>query len=163
MNKKNIRIIVLISFLFCFGYTENLYAYIGPGAGFAFLTNFAKIKEQGSFTCLGTTLPAMSPVAWSSFITGVNPSKHNIYDFLSRNKQTYLPELSSSQISNTSRVISFGKYQIPIGKPKIQLLRKSKTFWNILSEKDITSSILRDTINFPPEKFKGVLLSAMCV
>ncbi len=31
-----------------------------------------------------TTCPPLSPVAWSSFATGSNPGKHNIFDFISR-------------------------------------------------------------------------------
>jgi hypothetical protein len=42
------------------------------------LPNLAKLQEQGSFRKLRTTYPAISPVAWSTFMTGVNPGKHNI-------------------------------------------------------------------------------------
>src|SRR5262249_18422304 len=44
------------------------------------LPNLKRLAETGSFTELGTTLPPISPVAWSSFMTGVNPGKHNIFD-----------------------------------------------------------------------------------
>ena len=40
--------------------------------------------------------------------------------------------------------------------------RKSRTFWSILGDEGIDSSILRVPITFPPEKFNGRLLSAMC-
>ena len=40
--------------------------------------------------------------------------------------------------------------------------RKSTTFWQILGEHAIGSTILRVPITFPPEKFNGRLLSAMC-
>src|SRR5260370_10578995 len=40
--------------------------------------------------------------------------------------------------------------------------RKSKSFWKILSEHAIPSTIIRVPITFPPEKFDGDLLSAMC-
>src|SRR5215469_17353734 len=49
------------------------------------LPNLSKLKEQGSYSRLRTTFPALSPVAWSTFATGVNPAKHNIFDFLNRN------------------------------------------------------------------------------
>jgi predicted AlkP superfamily phosphohydrolase/phosphomutase len=42
-------------------------------------------------------------------------------------------------------------------------MRKSKPFWNVLSEHGIFSAVLRVPITFPPEKLRGVLLSAMCV
>jgi predicted AlkP superfamily phosphohydrolase/phosphomutase len=126
------------------------------------LPNFSRIKETGSYSTLGTTSPAISPVAWSSFATGVNPAKHNIYDFLARDRHTYLPVLSSSQIDKPTRHISVGKYKFPLERPQIKFLRKGKSFWSILSEYGISSSIIRVPVTFPPEKFNGVQLSAMC-
>ena len=49
---------------------------------------------------LGSTLPPISPVAWSSFQTGVNPGKHNIFDFLIPDTRSYQPKLSSVEIRN---------------------------------------------------------------
>ena len=46
------------------------------------LPNFARLRDRGSYRRLRTTFPALSPVAWSTFATGVNPAKHNIFDFL---------------------------------------------------------------------------------
>jgi predicted AlkP superfamily phosphohydrolase/phosphomutase len=126
------------------------------------LPNFSKLKEQGTFAPLTTIWPPISPAAWSSFATGVDPSYHNIFDFLTRDPITYLPTLSSTKIRNASRTLSIGKYRIPIGKPQLKLLRKSKTFWKILGENGIFSSIIRVPITFPPEKFNGTLLSGMC-
>ncbi len=40
--------------------------------------------------------------------------------------------------------------------------RKSQTFWKILGDRSIGSTILRVPITFPPENFDGRLLSAMC-
>lgn len=127
------------------------------------LPNLSKLQQDGIFKPLATTCPPISPVAWSSFQTGVNPGKHNIYDFLARNSSNYLPYLSSAQIRDPKRTLSIGKYRIPWGKPRIKLLRKAKPFWHYLGEAGIFSSILRIPITFPPEKFNGVLLSGMCV
>jgi predicted AlkP superfamily phosphohydrolase/phosphomutase len=224
----NLKILSLIIFLFFILIPDSAECYIGPGAGFAFITsfffmfmailvaflsilfwplklliriirkshykinsdikrvvvvgldgldpdltekfmnegklpNFSKLSKEGCFKKLKTTYPAISPVAWSSFITGANPGKHNIYDFLTRNKKSYLPDLSSAYIGSSKKVIKIGKYNIPLGKPEIKLFRKGKPFWSYLGEKGILSSILRVPITFPPEKFKGMLLSAMCV
>lgn len=43
-----------------------------------FLPNFAKLRDQGHFQPLPTTNPAQSPVAWSSFATGLNPGAHAV-------------------------------------------------------------------------------------
>ncbi len=127
------------------------------------LPNLAKLRDSGCFKPLATTVPSMSPVAWSSFQTGVNPGKHNIFDFLTRDKKTYLPKLSSVDIRPPRRSISLGKYQFPLGKADIRLLRKGTPFWVTLGKHGMFSNIIRVPITFPPEKFRGVLLSGMCV
>ena len=127
------------------------------------LPHLAALAERGCFKSLATTLPSMSPVAWSSFQTGVNPGKHNIFDFLTRDKQTYQPRLSSVQIRGPRRTLSLGKYRFALGKADVRLLRKSTPFWKILGKHGIFSAVIRVPITFPPEKFRGVLLSGMCV
>ncbi len=126
------------------------------------LPNLAKLKEEGAYARLQTTTPAISPVAWSSFMTGSNPSKHNIFDFLSRNPRTYLPELSSARIGKPKKVLPLGKFRIPLAKAEIRGMRKSVPFWKILGENGVFSTVIRVPITFPPEKFKGHLLSGMC-
>ncbi len=127
------------------------------------LPNLAKLRDQGCFKPLGSTLPPISPVAWSSFQTGVNPGKHNIFDFLMPDLRTYQPKLSSVEIRPPRRMLKIGKYRLPLGKADVRLLRKSKPFWSILSEYGIFNCIIRVPITFPPEKLRGVQLSAMCV
>jgi len=126
------------------------------------LPHLSELKKSGTYKRLDTTIPAISPVAWSSFMTGCHPAKHNIFDFLSRNPHTYLPDLSSAQIHNPKRVLSLGKHKIPLSKPVIKGLRKSIPFWKILGKNGIFSTILRIPITFPPEKFYGHLISGMC-
>ena len=127
------------------------------------LPHLAGLREQGCFKPLGTTVPPLSPVAWSTFQTGVNPGKHNIFDFLTPDLHTYRAKLSSVEIRPPRRSIRLGKYRIPLGKADLRLLRKSQPFWSILSKYGIFSCVQRVPITFPPEKLWGVLLSAMCV
>jgi predicted AlkP superfamily phosphohydrolase/phosphomutase len=126
------------------------------------LPNLKALQAEGSFSRLGTTLPSLSPVAWSTFQTGVNPGAHNIFDFLTRDKRYCLPNLSSSEIDPVRRVVSIGRFSFPLGRAKIRLLRKSQPFWKILSRHGIFCNILRVPISYPPEKFRGNILSAMC-
>ncbi len=126
------------------------------------LPNLAGLKKGGAYSKLETTIPSISPVAWSSFMTGSAPAKHNIFDFLSRDPKTYLPDLSSARIGKPKRVLKLGKYRIPLSKPEIRGMRRSVPFWKILGEHGVFSTILRVPITFPPEKFAGHLLSGMC-
>lgn len=118
------------------------------------LPNFSALKEEGSYSRLQTTCPAISPVAWSSFATGLTPARHAIFDFFTRDRSTYLPILSSVDIQKPT-----GRLK----KPKIKSLKKGRAFWEILGEVGISSSVLRVPVTFPPVKFSGRLLSAMCV
>jgi len=127
------------------------------------LPNLARLRESGDYRRLGTTCPPLSPVAWSSFTTGTNPGKHNIFDFISRNPADYRPEQSSVRIRPGRRRLTFGRWELPLSGPRITSLRKSKPFWGVLGEAGIFSAILRVPITFPPDRFNGVQLSAMCV
>jgi predicted AlkP superfamily phosphohydrolase/phosphomutase len=127
------------------------------------LPHLTALREQGCLKPLASTLPPISPVAWSSFQTGVNPGKHNIFDFVTPDLRTYQPKLSSVEIRSPRRSIRLGRFQFPLGKADVRLLRKSKPFWQVLGEQGIFSCIIRVPISFPPEKFRGVQLSAMCV
>jgi len=127
------------------------------------LPNLARLRDQGTFRKLRTTYPAISPVAWSTFMTGVNPGKHNIYDFLARDLSNYLPLLSSAEICAPKRSLKIGKYTVPLGKPQIKGMRRGTPFWHWLGKAGIFCSVIRVPVTFPPEKFSGVLLSGMCV
>ncbi len=126
------------------------------------MPNLAKLRDQGQYSKLRTTFPPLSPVAWSTFATGSNPGKHQMFDFLNRSFKSYIPELASSHVAPPARTLKIGKWRIPLSRPLIELRRKSKTFWSILGENHVGSTILRVPITFPPEKFEGKLLSAMC-
>jgi predicted AlkP superfamily phosphohydrolase/phosphomutase len=127
------------------------------------LPNFARLAKSGAYHRLATTFPSVSPVAWSSFSTGTQPGKHNIFDFLDRDRRTYLPLISSTYIGKVEKFARLGRYRLPMGKPELRLLRKSKPFWVLLGERRIWSTVLRVPITFPPDRFYGAELSAMCV
>ncbi len=125
------------------------------------LPHLQRLKEQGTYRRLRTTFPSLSPVAWSTFATGVNPAKHNIFDFLNRSLKTYVPQLSSADVKQPQRMLRIGRWQIPLSKPRVEMRRKSQPFWKVLGEQNIGSTIIRVPITFPPDKFNGRQLSAM--
>jgi predicted AlkP superfamily phosphohydrolase/phosphomutase len=127
------------------------------------LPNFQKLADRGVFRPLDTSNPSMSPVAWSTFATGTDPSRHGIYDFITRDPCTCAPMISSTDIQDAKRVLNIGRFMIPLEKPKIKLLRRGTPFWKLLGDKHISSIIQRVPITFPPEPFRGLLLSGMCV
>lgn len=126
------------------------------------LPNLQALKEEGSFARLGTTLPALSPVAWSSFQTGVNPGAHNIFDFLTRDKRYCLPQLASTETQAIEKIRNFLGVKLRQKKTSVVITRKSQPFWKILGAHGVFSNIIRVPISYPPEKFNGNILSAMC-
>lgn len=57
------------------------------------LPNLAKLRDEGTFRPLESTIPSQTPVSWSTFATGLSPGRHGIFDFLRRDAQTYRPSL----------------------------------------------------------------------
>ncbi len=123
--------------------------------------NFSRLAKNGSFTPLWSTEPPISPVAWSSFATGVNPGKHNIFDFLTTDRKTYMPKMAGSEIIPPKRFLKLGPWRIPLQKPQIELRRKSVSFWKLIADRGILTTVLRVPFTFPPEKFKGQMLSGL--
>ena len=124
------------------------------------LPNLARLRDQGSFRRLRTTLLAESPVAWASFQTGCNPGKHRIYDFLVPNRRSGLPEPSDVRMLPPPRTLALGSLRIPLSGPLVEGRRRSRPFWEILSDHGVFSTILRVPVTFPAQPFGGVLLSA---
>lgn len=125
------------------------------------LPNLERLRQQGSFSPLQTSIPPQSPVAWSNFITGKNPGGHGIFDFIARDPEDYMPYLSTTVTDDAAKTIKIGKYIIPLSKAEVVLLRKGKSFWETLEEHDIPVVTLRLPSNFPPSGHSSRGLSGM--
>jgi len=122
------------------------------------LPNMKRLMDQGGLYPLATTHSAESPTAWASFATGVNPGKHNIYDFLVRDTGTYLPDLG--MVRREPARFLFG--YVPIARPKVHSIRGGTSFWVTAGRQGVRSSILTVPVTFPPEEVpNGELLSGL--
>jgi predicted AlkP superfamily phosphohydrolase/phosphomutase len=117
------------------------------------LPNLMKLWEQGDYSRLKTTASAQTPVAWSTFSTGTNPGGHGIFDFLTRDPNTYLPIMALSKYEQKNAFVL----------PKVVNMRRGTPFWNLLSAKDIESTIIRMPCTYPPDKINGRMLSGVGV
>ncbi len=118
------------------------------------LPHFEKIRRAGTYSRLKTTYPAQTPVAWSSFVTGTNPGGHGIFDFVSRNPQTYLPDLALSR---------FEKPKSMFAAPQVVSNRRGVPLWRVLSDAGVPSTVLRCPVTFPPDQMKGRMLAGVGV
>src|SRR5437667_3815883 len=122
------------------------------------LPNLKKLSELGTFVKLETTQPSESPVAWASFATGVNPGKHNIYDFLVRDFQTYMPDLGGVKREPPKFLWGW----LPTRKPKITSTRGGTSFWVHAGRDGIRSVVLTVPMTFPPEEIAhGQMLAGL--
>ncbi len=129
------------------------------------MPNLKTLAAEGCFHPLETACPSISPVAWSTYATGVDASRHSIYDFLTRDPCSYAPMLSSSDTRTVAKTLNLGFAEVPWGTRAVyRFMQKSQPFWKLLGANRVWSSIIRVPITFPPQKFKnGTLLSGMCV
>jgi predicted AlkP superfamily phosphohydrolase/phosphomutase len=114
------------------------------------LPNLDHLRRQGDFKPLQTTTPPQSPVAWSTFITGMDPDGHGIYDFVHRDPATYLPFMSMTRTEEPRHTLSLGPYLFPLSKGRVVALRKGKAFWQILGDRHIPVTMIRMPTNYPP-------------
>ena len=98
------------------------------------LPNFRALAGEGALARMDTTLPNVSSVAWSSFMTGQNPGKHNIYGFVDRQPgtlKTFIP---------TSRTM------------------RSPALWEILSAAGKRVFAMNVPVTYPSRQVNGIVV-----
>ena len=123
--------------------------------------NFLRLAQLGSFHPLGTTMPALSPVAWSTFITGTDPGSHTIADFIMRDRFSYEPYFSIWETAPPGRTLQVGAYEIALGGPGIVNKRLGVPFWAYLSDAGIRSTVIKIPTNFPADQNATRAISGM--
>lgn len=117
------------------------------------LPHLAALRSRGGYTRLRTTTPAQTPVAWSTFATGVNPGGHGIFDFLRRDPDTYLPDLALNRYEAPSLLLP----------PRVVNLRRGQPLWDVLGSMGVPATVIRCPCTYPPDHVKGRLLAGMGV
>lgn len=108
---------------------------IGPLAAQGRLPAFRRLMYSGAWGGLASTIHPLSPPAWSSFITGKNPGKHGIYDFVVHKPGSY--EL----------LYTYGG------------MRRGDSLWRLLSQAGKRVVVVNVPMTYPPEEVNGVLIS----
>jgi predicted AlkP superfamily phosphohydrolase/phosphomutase len=114
------------------------------------LPQLDRLHRQGNFRRLRTTTPPQSPVAWSTFITGTDPSAHGIFDFVHRDPITLEPLSSIAKTEGPRFVLPLGRYVLPLSPARVRTLRQGRTFWEILSDQGISVTVIHMPTNYPP-------------
>jgi predicted AlkP superfamily phosphohydrolase/phosphomutase len=127
------------------------------------LPEFKRLAQEGSFQNLGTANPPQSPVAWSSFVTGLDPGGHGIFDFVHRDPKTYAPIPSATPpvaVEQPASISLFG-YVFPLGSADTPNARSGTPFWDKLHDAGVKVEVYRMPGNFPVPKSEALTLSGM--
>jgi predicted AlkP superfamily phosphohydrolase/phosphomutase len=125
------------------------------------LPNLKRLGDRGVFTMMRSSIPPQSPVAWGSFISGADPGRFGIFDFLHRDPATYAPMFSQSDTLPSRLTVNLGKYRIPLKPGKVVLKREGPAFWDFLEERGIPATIFKVPTNYPPSASKQRTLAGM--
>ena len=124
--------------------------------------NLAKLAASGAMMPLATSIPPQSPVAWSNFITGMDPGGHGLFDFIALDRTSLTPYLSSARVESAGRKpIALGRWRIPLGAEKTVLLRDGQAFWEVLEARGIPARLFQVPANYPPVPAGEATLSGM--
>lgn len=103
------------------------------------------LEEGGDFQTLGTTNPPQSPVAWSTFITGLDPQNHGVLDFVHRDPTALRPIPSLNAVEDD----------------EIKMLREGTPFWRRLEAAGVPARLVKIPANFPAVEKSGTYLTDM--
>ncbi len=115
------------------------------------LPNMAKLAKMGGFSRLRSSSPPQSPVAWSNFITGMDPGGHAIFDFIHRDPKSYGPYLPTPSTEASARIIRLGDFEVPLAGGRGTPTRNGRAPWHGREEHGVPATIYRIPSNFPPE------------
>jgi predicted AlkP superfamily phosphohydrolase/phosphomutase len=99
------------------------------------LPTFRRLMERGVVGDLRSTVPPTSGPSWSTFMTGKNPGKTGVYDFLYRREGSYLfPPVNSSR-------------------------RDGVALWRLLSDRERSVGVVNVPMSYPVEEVNGYMIS----
>lgn len=117
------------------GFDAACWDYFNPLLESGRLPTIQSLMDSGSSGTLESTIPAQTPTAWSSIITGKNPGKHGIFDFVLKN---------------------------PVGLefiPADANMRLGTPFWQRLNDAGTRVGLVNIPFNYPLEDVDGFAVS----
>ncbi|HZR81922.1 MAG TPA: alkaline phosphatase family protein [Candidatus Binatia bacterium] len=110
------------------------------------LPALAKLAARGAFRDLATTTPPESPVAWTTFATGLGPASHGVLGLVDRDPATYRPRALPVELEPPTFFLGF-----PVRRPAAVSARHGDAFWQIADRAGVASAVLDVPFVFPPD------------
>src|SRR3954453_5179630 len=99
------------------------------------MPRFAALRRAGTLARMTSSIPTISRVSWSGFMTGSNPGRHGIYGFTDVKPESY--------------AVYFPNY----GHVKAPAL------WDVLGKHGLRSIVMNIPNTYPAKPIEGVLVS----
>lgn len=99
------------------------------------LPHLAELRRRGRWGVLRSTVPPATLPSWTTFMTGVNPGRHGIFDFTRREPGSYRVRFVNSTF------------------------RKAPSVWRLLSDENKRVAVLGMPGTYPPEAINGCMVS----
>ena len=98
------------------------------------LPTISRLAREGAFGPLRSTIPAFTPTAWSSFLTGLNPAGHGIFNF------TTNPNRGTQKLESAAS-------------------RAGTPLWRMLGPAGIRSAYIGIPFTYPAEPLDGIVVT----
>jgi len=117
---------------------SGCWPYLDPVLAAGRMPNVARLIASGVRGVLESTMPPVTPVAFSSFITGTNPGKHGVFDWAVR--------------------LADGSTQ-----PASASVRRGIPFWHYLNQVGVRVGVFNIPVTYPPQPIQGFLVPGITV
>jgi len=128
MNQRRVMVI---------GLDGATFTLLEPLMALGVMPFLARFREESAHGELLSTMPPVTAPAWASFMTGVNPGRHGIYEFAHRQRGS----LS----------------QVPVNATFLQ----APTLWQRLSDAGACVGVINVPLTYPPAPVNGFLISGL--
>jgi len=119
--------------LLIIGFDGATFDLIRPWAAEGYLPNLARLMAEGVTADLASTLPPVTSPAWPTFMTGVNPGQHGVFDFIQ-------PHGDNFTLVNSTRI-------------------RQPTLWQRLSALGYRAGVLNVPVTYPPQPINGFVIT----
>jgi predicted AlkP superfamily phosphohydrolase/phosphomutase len=120
-----------------FGIDGGTFNVIAPMLEAGRLPHLARLQAEGAAGALHSVCPPLTAPAWATFLTGLNPGRHGVFDFLAPPRHNYHRRLQNASA---------------LGAPRI---------FDTLSAAGVTVGSVNVPLTFPPRPVNGFVVPGM--
>lgn len=124
--------------LLVIGLDCGTFKFIKPYAESGYLPNLEKLMADGTFRILKSTIPPVSPPAWTTFLTGKNPGSHGVFQFVNMDISDYA--FTSNRLINST-------------------LFSGSTFIDLIGDNGLKVGIVKIPFTYPPWEVNGFMIA----